>query len=395
MLFFVLALLCVQSAYAHTYLSAIFLNNQKLSEGDCVRAHPQSNKEYPLTSVTAADMTCGWLPEAAKPANRKCPIAAGSTVGIQWLHNNVNSVDIIEATHKGPVIFYLAKSESGSGNVWFKIFEDGYTPSNGQWGVDRLIANNGRIDVTIPIDIAPGNYLLRGEVLALHNAYDVGGIQPYVGCVELSISGSGSATPQGVAFPGAYTPTGPGMLLNIYQAYNSYTIPGPALYKAGSVVTPTSTPSATKAPTNAPTNAPPASTKAPTSAPSVAPTTRPTNAPTRSPSPSPSPSQSPSPSPSSHVNSIRVALWTGSSEWWAGIQVNGGGETIVKVEWRDKTQGSWVVLKDMGWAFVYDQNLRQEVPLTIRVTSSSGKQATFNNIITSWDPKQIDTGVVF
>lgn len=46
---------------------------------------------------------------------------------------------------------YLAKSDTGSGNVWFKIYEDGY--SGGKWGVDRMLDKRGRVDIKIPSGI--------------------------------------------------------------------------------------------------------------------------------------------------------------------------------------------------------------------------------------------------
>jgi hypothetical protein len=51
-----------------------------------------------------------------------------------------------------------------------------------------MINNGGVLQFTIPTDIAPGNYLLRGEIIALHGAYNVNGAQPYVGMlVSLSL----------------------------------------------------------------------------------------------------------------------------------------------------------------------------------------------------------------
>jgi cellulase len=84
----------------------------------------------------------------------------------------------------GPTIFYLAKvdnaaSASGSGLKWFKIGEDGLDGS-GKWGVDRMIANNGWVDFQIPSCVAPGQYLLRTEIIALHSATKQGQAQFYV-----------------------------------------------------------------------------------------------------------------------------------------------------------------------------------------------------------------------
>ena len=62
---------------------------------------------------------------------------------------------------------------------WFKIAEDGLD-SSGKWGVDRLISNGGVQTITIPQCIAPGQYLLRGELIALHSASSSGGAQFYM-----------------------------------------------------------------------------------------------------------------------------------------------------------------------------------------------------------------------
>ncbi|CAI6341948.1 unnamed protein product [Periconia digitata] len=79
-------------------------------------------------------------------------------------------------------------------------------------------------------------------------------------CYQLSITGSGSSTPSGVTFPGAYKASDPGIQINIYQNLNSYTAPGPAvipggteavagnpgaLVPTGSTVAPTAAPSTT------------------------------------------------------------------------------------------------------------------------------------------------------
>lgn len=50
-------------------------------------------------------------------------------------------------------------------------------------------------------------------------------------CVQINVTGGGSATPAGVSFPGAYVGTDPGITINIYYpVLTSYTPPGPAVY---------------------------------------------------------------------------------------------------------------------------------------------------------------------
>jgi cellulase len=135
-------------------------------------------------------------------------VAAGSTITPEWMHDNPGD-DIIASSHVGPIVAYLAPAASnGAGNVWTKISEDGYDASKG-WAVTRLIANKGKHDVKIPSSLAPGDYILRVEILALHesdtlySANPARGIQLYPSCGQIKVTGSGSTTlPTGVAFPG-------------------------------------------------------------------------------------------------------------------------------------------------------------------------------------------------
>jgi cellulase len=72
-----------------------------------------------------------------------------------------------------------AANAQPNGLKWFKVSEDGLDGS-GQWGVDRLISNGGWMDFTMPSCVAPGNYLLRAEIIALHSASSQGGAQFYM-----------------------------------------------------------------------------------------------------------------------------------------------------------------------------------------------------------------------
>ena len=52
-----------------------------------------------------------------------------------------------------------------TGLEWFKIYEDGLDVSTNTWGVDRMIANKGKVNFTIPECIPAGQYLLRHEMI--------------------------------------------------------------------------------------------------------------------------------------------------------------------------------------------------------------------------------------
>jgi cellulase len=131
-------------------------------------------------------------------------------------------------------------TSDGTGS-YFKIYEDSWAAAPGAatgdddyWGTKDMNKCCGHVDVKIPTDIAPGDYLLRSEALALHVAATEGQAQFYMSCYQLTISGSGTAAPSGVSFPGVYKATDPGILVDIHAAMSTYIAPGPTVYAGGS-----------------------------------------------------------------------------------------------------------------------------------------------------------------
>lgn len=143
--------------------------------------------------------------------------------------------EAIGGNHFGPVIVYMGKVDDattadGSGPIWFKVDEEGYDVATKTWGTMTLNDNCGKREFTVPASLAPGNYLLRAEVIALHAAGSSGGAQFYMSCYQLEVTGSGTANPSGEGFPGAYSASDPGILINIYGDIPSYTVPGPDVF---------------------------------------------------------------------------------------------------------------------------------------------------------------------
>ncbi|CAG8977759.1 hypothetical protein HYALB_00010980 [Hymenoscyphus albidus] len=198
---------------------------------NCTRI-PLSNS--PIGSVTTNDIRCN---KDVKAAASTCTVPAGSKITVE-MHAQPNdracSHEALGGNHFGPVMIYMSKVSSavtdpGSGD-WFKISEEGYNPTTKKWGTDSLNANCGKRDAVVPASIAPGDYLIRAEAIALHAASSVGGAQPYVTCYQVTVTGSGTVTPPGVKFPGAYKPTDPGIQVNIYNNLKEYIIPGPPVF---------------------------------------------------------------------------------------------------------------------------------------------------------------------
>ncbi|KAL1875958.1 hypothetical protein VTK73DRAFT_9669 [Phialemonium thermophilum] len=188
----------------------------------------------PITDVTSNDLACNGGPNPTTPSDKIINVAAGSTVQAIWRHTLTSGPDdVMDASHKGPTLAYLKKvdnalTDSGIGGGWFKIQEDGY--NSGNWATSKVINNGGFQNITIPQCIAPGQYLLRAEMIALHGASSPGGAQLYMECAQINITGgSGSVTPTTYSIPGIYKANDPGLLINIYSMTPSstYVIPGP------------------------------------------------------------------------------------------------------------------------------------------------------------------------
>ncbi|KAI2466354.1 lytic polysaccharide monooxygenase [Annulohypoxylon bovei var. microspora] len=174
----------------------------------------------------------------ATNAALSAPVAAGGNVLIQW--------NQWPDSHKGPVIDYLADCSGNCSSVdktalkWFKIAEKGQlelgagSGTTGRWADDLIIEDDLTWNVTIPSSLKAGNYVLRHELIALHEGGTEGKTQMYPQCINLEVSGTGTQSPDGVVGTALYTSTDPGILHNIYNdeklsSVSDYEIPGPAL----------------------------------------------------------------------------------------------------------------------------------------------------------------------
>ncbi|KAI0516887.1 glycosyl hydrolase family 61-domain-containing protein [Xylaria bambusicola] len=191
----------------------------------------------PITDVSSNDLACNGGPNPTTPSNKIIDVKAGSTVNAIWRHTLTSGAsDVMDPSHLGPTMAYLKKvadatSDTGHGNGWFKIQEDGY--SNGAWGTSKVINNAGKHAIKIPDCLADGQYLLRAEMIALHGASSSQGAQLYMECAQINISGgTAKVSPATYSIPGIYKANDPGLLVNIYQMTSSskYTIPGPNVF---------------------------------------------------------------------------------------------------------------------------------------------------------------------
>jgi cellulase len=183
--------------------------------------------------------------------------------------------------HNGPIINYIAPCngecffprEERWSDVWTKTNDDigdctklassslrwskisqAAIVSPGVWVTDTLIKNKFRSSTVLPAKLAPGNYVIRHEIIALHAAGSDNGAQfyPQVSlhsyiscgwtnstadtvsqCLNLKIGGSGKvAATGGVAGTTLYKRDDAGIKFNLYTNPTTYPFPGPALWTA-------------------------------------------------------------------------------------------------------------------------------------------------------------------
>jgi lytic cellulose monooxygenase (C1-hydroxylating) len=187
------------------------------------------NGFVPTTSCNGPDIICHKL---ATPGGVEAPIKTGAKLEFQWTP--------WPTSHHGPVLDCMANCNGPCETVdkttlkWFKTGQKGLLGGGnpGTWATGTLIANNSWA-VTIPPTLKPGNYVIRHEIIALHAAGAPVGAQAYPFCFNLAITGTGTAAPSGISAETFYTPSDPGIFVNIYQTLSTYIIPGPTVWSGG------------------------------------------------------------------------------------------------------------------------------------------------------------------
>ncbi|KAF9885354.1 hypothetical protein FE257_012971 [Aspergillus nanangensis] len=228
----VLALVAViPSTLAHYNFEALIVNDEVTGPYEYVRRTTNANS--PITDVTSDDIVCnqGGLDADIMAATDTMTVSPGDTVGF-----DINS----ELGHPGPLAVYMSKAPEGTtaaaykgGGDWFKVYDmtTSYISATDGLHWANYVGSTPITNFTfqLPEQLPPGDYLMRGEHIALHGAEQVGGAQHYMGCAQLTVTGSGSGSPAPlVKIPGVYTGEEPGLLINIYYPPpQNYTSPGP------------------------------------------------------------------------------------------------------------------------------------------------------------------------
>ncbi|KAH9944619.1 glycosyl hydrolase family 61-domain-containing protein, partial [Amylocystis lapponica] len=185
----------------------------------------------PVQNTSDPNLACGL---GAQPAQLDATAAPGSAVTFSWVAGSGG-----HWFHEtGPILTYLASCGAGStscstfntsGARWFKIDEAGKQGDNTTW-VQQDLDNGANYTVNLPGCLAPGA-ASRTQIISLQNAMSKGGAEFYISCTQLQVPGDGTCVPapnETVSFPGAYDPTDPGILIDVYTDRDAaYVFPGP------------------------------------------------------------------------------------------------------------------------------------------------------------------------
>ncbi|EIN14513.1 hypothetical protein PUNSTDRAFT_130140 [Punctularia strigosozonata HHB-11173 SS5] len=215
---------------AHYTFPDLIISGSVSSDWEYVRETANHYSQGPVTDVTSEALRCYELDDTVADNTQTATVSAGSTVGFQAdqaiYHPGYFSV------YMSPASPSANSTAAGTGATWFKIWEDAPVYESGT-GLVFPSQTEISFTFTIPKSLPSGQYLIRGEQIALHSASSFGGAQFYIGCAQVNVVNGGNGTPSPtVSIPGVYTGNEPGILINIYNLPSDYTYvsPGPAVW---------------------------------------------------------------------------------------------------------------------------------------------------------------------
>ncbi|KAG6836583.1 hypothetical protein H0H93_006419 [Arthromyces matolae] len=231
----------VTSAVAHGFVSTVTIDGMVyngsapgLPKGNSIIRHV--NTTFPIKGATNPSLPCG---SGASPATNIANAQPGSNLTILWQDLNGSDPQIIPWIHNiGPMLTYMASCGNttcdkfdATGAKWFKIDQQGHM--NFTTWFQQNLQDGFPANVTVPASLAPGNYLLRHEIIALHVADKKGGAEFYPSCMQLKIGGNQTGAPADnelVSFPGAYSDSDPGIFdPDVFTFSVKYQFPGPKI----------------------------------------------------------------------------------------------------------------------------------------------------------------------
>jgi len=205
---------------------------------------PYTGGNGPINDVNSPNITCNRI---TGPATISANAKAGSNVTFDWNGSSfwpAGDTGLGPNNHHGPVMTYLAKCPGRCSQavpqqlIWVKFQELSRiqaAPIPGLWGSDILTKAGSTFSMTLPGGLESGEYIMRHEILALHDAQN-NDPQFYPMCTNLNITGDGSSPlpdAQGIKLPGGYRADDPFLKVNLWDGSlekQNYVAPGPKVF---------------------------------------------------------------------------------------------------------------------------------------------------------------------
>ncbi|KAJ4012292.1 hypothetical protein NW752_007966 [Fusarium irregulare] len=238
----VLGLASAVSAH-YTFDKLTIGGQQEGTDNQYIRKHqngymPMKFKNAPEGSISPndKDFVCNKGSTAAPDVFK---VKAGDEVGLKQAFGGTGM------QHPGPIQVYAAKVDNAatadpSNLDWYKIHqglvcktgspEQLRGPSWCSWDEDS-------VHFKIPSTLPDGQYIVRGEHIALHGAHG-GEAEFYTACAQLEISGNSATSIPGdsVKIPGVYKQDDPAVNFSLWGSATAYDLtPGPDVIPGGTI----------------------------------------------------------------------------------------------------------------------------------------------------------------
>ncbi|KAI6080462.1 hypothetical protein F4821DRAFT_276023 [Hypoxylon rubiginosum] len=255
----------IDVAQAHCYIYSVYVNGVDTGTFEGIRTPayngpaPYGYANGPVKDIDSIDMRCNVLGDHQVP--HTIQVKPGDNLTMDWHHDARTATDdVIASSHHGPAMVYLSPDPPAE-NSFVKIWEEGKFAEGqgarapGKWATTAdIAASGGKMNVRVPQGLKAGFYLLRAEMIGLHEAEvsyqknPIRGAQFYPNCIQLEVQGDGEVElPEGVSFPGAYKWDDPGVIYDVYcstkttttaPCTTTYQIPGPTVWSGAWQETP-------------------------------------------------------------------------------------------------------------------------------------------------------------
>ncbi|CAI6332030.1 unnamed protein product [Periconia digitata] len=209
----------------------------KINHADIIAHIDASPSSYTAEAPAGSDVTFKWFRtgscEAKNEVGWDCSHHGSTSTWLAPCNGDCSKVDKTQLSffkiHESGLLGYPAGTRYAQGSA------KGQT---GKWATDEIFYDNGnKQTVKIPKGIPNGNYVLRTEVMSIHNNGPVSERQFWPQAFNIKVTGgSGSTTPQGIKATQIYKSSDALLTFDMYNhaAGATISVPGPKVASVAS-----------------------------------------------------------------------------------------------------------------------------------------------------------------